>query len=195
MAFCIQCGAQNKTDAVFCVSCGQVLYHERPTAPSSKGGTSRRKWLIIAWLLIVPAVVAVVILLMPKSSKVSQTAEVVKVSSPPTELVRAPVLTLIASNRNGNAMSQGSGFIITSDGLAGSNYHVIKGAAQAIAECCNGRVFDIRSIEGADLEKDLVVFQLYERGSTQKPQDLPHVTLGSSKDVAVGQKVRRGSPS
>jgi serine protease Do len=39
------------------------------------------------------------------------------------------------------------------------------------------------------LDKDLVVFQLYERGSENKPQNLPHVTLGSSKDLAVGAKV------
>jgi S1-C subfamily serine protease len=72
---------------------------------------------------------------------------------------------------------------------------VIKGAVQAVAQCCNGRIFEIRSIEGADLQKDLVLFQLYEQGSTQKPQNLPHVTLGSSKDVTVGQKVIAiGSP-
>ncbi len=34
------------------------------------------------------------------------------------------------------------------------------------------------------MEKDLVLYQLYEQGSSQKPQNLPHVTLGSSKDVS-----------
>ena len=194
MAFCIQCGAQNKTDGVFCISCGQILYHEQPSTPPPRAGTGRRKWLFIACLLLGLAVV-IVVLLIPKSEKVSQSAEAVKVSSLSTELVGAPVLTIVAANQRGTAVSQGSGFIITSDGLAGSNYHVIKGAVRAVAQCCNGRVFEIRSIEGADLEKDLVLFQLYEQGSTQKPQNLPHVTLGSSKDVTVGQKVIAiGSP-
>lgn len=193
MAFCIQCGAQNETNAVFCVSCGQMLYREHPSTPPLRAVIGRRKWLIIACLLLGLAVV--IVLLIPKSEKLSQSAEAVKVASPSTEQVGAPVLTIVASNRRGTAVSQGSGFIITSDGLAGSNYHVIKGAVEAFAQCCNGRVFEIRSIEGADLEKDLVLFQLYEQGSTQKPQNLPHVTLGSSKDVTVGQKVIAiGSP-
>jgi S1-C subfamily serine protease len=191
VAFCIQCGVQNETNAVFCAACGQILYHEHPNPTPPRVGAGRRKWLIIACLLLVLAAV-IVVLFAPKSEKVVQRAEV---SSPPEEPVGAPVLTLIASGRSGSAVSQGSGFIITSDGLAGSNYHVIRGAVQAVAECCNGRIFEVRSIEGVDLEKDLVVFQLYERGSTQKPQDLPHVTLGSSKDVTVGQKVIAiGSP-
>ena len=194
MAFCVQCGAQNETNAVFCVSCGQMLYREHPSTPPLRAVIGRWKWLIIACLLVGLAVV-VVILLIPKSEKVIQSAEAVKVSSPSTVLVDAPVLTIVASNRRGTAVSQGSGFIITSDGLAGTNYHVIKGAVQAVAQCCNGRIFEIRSIEGADLQKDLVLFQLYEQGSTQKPQNLPHVTLGSSKDVTVGQKVIAiGSP-
>jgi len=171
-----------------------LLYHEPASTPQLKPRTGRRKWLIIAFLLLGLAVV-IVVLLTPKSEKVSPSTEVVKVSLPPAQLVDAPVLTIVASNQRGTVVSQGSGFIITSDGLAGSNYHVIKGAVQAVAECCNGRVFEIRSIEGVDLEKDLVLFQLYERGITHKPQDLPHVTLGSSKDVTVGQKVIAiGSP-
>jgi hypothetical protein len=194
VAFCIQCGAQNKADAVFCVSCGQLLYHEHPSTPQLKARIGQRKWLIIACLLLGLAVV-IAVLLIPKSEKVSQSAEAIKIPSPSTELVGAPVLTIVAANQRGTAVSQGSGFIITSDGLAGSNYHVIKGAVSAVAQCCNGRVFEIRSIEGADLEKDLVLFQLYEQGSTQKPQNLPHVTLGSSTDVTVGQKVIAiGSP-
>jgi S1-C subfamily serine protease len=171
-----------------------MLYREHPSTPPLRAVIGRWKWLIIACLLVGLAVV-VVILLIPKSEKVIQSAEAVKVSSPSTVLVDAPVLTIVASNRRGTAVSQGSGFIITSDGLAGTNYHVIKGAVQAVAQCCNGRIFEIRSIEGADLQKDLVLFQLYEQGSTQKPQNLPHVTLGSSKDVTVGQKVIAiGSP-
>jgi len=168
VAFCIQCGAQNKADAVFCISCGQLLYHEHPTTLQLKVRIGQRKWLIVACVLL-GLVVVIAVLLIPKSEKVSQSAEAVNISSPSTESTRAPVLTIVAANQRGTAVSQGSGFIITSDGLAGSNYHVIKGAVSAVAQCCNGRVFEIGSIEGVDLEKDLVVFQLYEQGSTQKP--------------------------
>jgi S1-C subfamily serine protease len=105
------------------------------------------------------------------------------------------VLMIVGMNAKGSPVSQGSGFLLSSDGLAGSNYHVVRGATKAYAECCNGRKFEVLSIEGADLEKDLVVFQLYEIGKIEKPQNLPHVVFAPSKDLKVGQRVIAvGSP-
>jgi S1-C subfamily serine protease len=105
------------------------------------------------------------------------------------------VLTIVGTNRTGTPEKQGSGFILTADGLAGSNYHVLKGVSHAVAGCCDGRVFEIRSIEGVDLDKDLVVFQIYEKGSQYKPHDLPHVILGTSRDSNVGERIITiGSP-
>jgi S1-C subfamily serine protease len=152
--------------------------------------------LLLSTLIFTTLAVLVVVFSVNKSSDVKRdTSKLPTVPATRATPVGAPVLTIVASNLAGTAVSQGSGFILSSDGLAGSNYHVIKGATEAIAECCNGRVFEIRSVEGADLEKDLVVFQLYERGRTDKPQNLPYVTLGSSKDLSVGDKVIAvGSP-
>ena len=105
------------------------------------------------------------------------------------------VLMIVGLNAKGSPVSQGSGFIIDSDGLAGSNFHVLRGVTRAFAECCGGRKFEIHSIEGADLDKDLVVFQLYEPESSQKPKYLPHVTFAPTKDLKVGQRVVAvGSP-
>jgi S1-C subfamily serine protease len=190
MAFCINCGAQNKSDAIFCLSCGQVLYHDTKIAAPPKKQLWQRYRLLFGTLLCMTGIVLIVLLSVSKSGYSGQSnGNTAKEPAARTPLVGAAVLTIVASNRAGTTVSQGSGFILTSDGLAGSNYHVIKGSVQAMAECCNGRVFEIRSIEGADLERDLVVFQLFERGSTDKPRDLPYVTLGSSKDLAVGDKV------
>jgi len=196
VAFCIHCGANNQPDAVFCLSCGRTLYQT-----PQKGGLARIRDLPGHWLIIFGFIsIAIVALILVFSVKDSGNPNR-SVSSPLKEgpKTNAPlgeaVLTVIGVNSTGSPASQGSGFILSSDGLAGSNYHVLKGVAQATAECCNGRIFEIRSIEGADLAKDLVVFQLYERGNSEKPQDLPHVTLGSSTDLAVGEKVIAiGSP-
>ena len=115
--------------------------------------------------------------------------------SPKTTQLDEAVLMIVGMNAKGSAVSQGSGFILGSDGLAGSNYHVLRGVTRAFAECCNGRKFEILSVEGADLEKDLVVFQLYELGRTEKPQGLPHVVFAPSKELKVGQRVIAvGSP-
>jgi hypothetical protein len=72
---------------------------------------------------------------------------------------------------------------------------VLRGATHAFAECCNGHKFEIVTIEGADLAKDLLVFQLYELRRIEKPQNLPHVNLGTSQNLGVGQRVIAvGSP-
>jgi S1-C subfamily serine protease len=115
--------------------------------------------------------------------------------SPKTTQLDEAVLTIVGMNAKGSPVSQGSGFIVSSDGLAGSNYHVLRGVTRAFAECCNGRKFEILSVEGADLHKDLVVFQLYEVGSIEKPRNLPHVTFAPSNVLKVGQRVIAvGSP-
>jgi S1-C subfamily serine protease len=195
VAFCIHCGAQNASDASFCLSCGEILYCD-PNHNKEK----RRKWyksrLLIGAAILVTVAIVLVVLFISRTSDLDT-----KTSIKPREIAAkntdlgAPVLTIIASNSSGSYMSQGSGFLLSADGLAGSNYHVMKGAVRAVAECCNGRVFEIRAIEGADIDKDLVVFQLYDQGSSKKPQNLPSVTLGSSRDLSVGDKVIAiGSP-
>jgi S1-C subfamily serine protease len=190
MAFCIQCGMQNPDDAVFCLGCGQALY--RPPKPR------RRKLVLVLSALAVGAILIATGLWLEQTSKSVQdkTASVAR----PTETTRiepstASVLTIIAFDRKGSAISQGSAFVLTSDGLAGSNYHVLEGATRASASSSDGRVFDVGLIDGADLDKDLVIFQLYTRGSKVKPHDLSHVTLGASTDLVVGEKVIAiGSP-
>lgn len=196
MVFCIHCGAPNQADAVFCLSCGQILYHERDTTVKKKQENERPHRLLILVLAFVVLTAIIAVLSVKRTVKVNHGASVTL--ERPRQITASngqAVLTIVGTNRSGIAVSQGSGFILSSEGLAGSNYHVLEGAAQAIAKCCNGRIFEISSIEGADLEKDLVVFHLYERGSAHPPQDLPHVTLASSSDLAVGERVIAiGSP-
>jgi S1-C subfamily serine protease len=143
--------------------------------------------------------ITVLILSFRKSAESQQTnADAAKSSVEPlheTKKLDEAVLMIISMNSKGSPISQGSGFILTPDGLAGSNYHVLRGATKAFAECCDGRKFEIVSIEGADLGKDLVVFQLYEIGKIEKPKNLPHVTFAPSNGLKVGQRVIAvGSP-
>jgi S1-C subfamily serine protease len=153
---------------------------------------------LLVFFVILFGVIAVVILprkpgnAEPNTTKASSPSAV---HSTRTVQLDEAVLMIVGVNAKGSPVSQGSGFIIDSDGLAGSNYHVFRGVTQAFAECCNGRKFEIHSVEGADLNKDLVVFQLYELKKSRKPQNLPHVTFAPTKDLKVGQRVIAvGSP-
>jgi S1-C subfamily serine protease len=197
VAFCIQCGARNGGDAIFCASCGQRLYHEPNSTVAGRTHNSRRYGPFIAVPLIISVAILIVLFSIrrgtnPTSNSAPANSEALRPKAP---AIDAAVLTIVGTNARGSPIVQGSGFILSSDGLGGSNYHVLRGTAEAFAGCCNGRIFEIRAIEGADLVRDLVVFQLYERGNANKPQNLPHVTLGSSKDLVVGDRVIAvGSP-
>lgn len=198
MIFCINCGARNENDAIFCLCCGQTLYRgHKHTAPRSTIKLSRTALAVLGTLLVV-TLVLVLSLHFKKLAELTKGGSVPSAESgqavPALDTDKA-VLTIVASNRTGSLVSQGSGFILTSDGLAGSNYHVLEGSSEAVAECCGGRAFEIRSVEGVDFNKDLVIFQVYERGRASRPHDLPHVTLASSQKVTVGEKVVAiGSP-
>lgn len=193
MIYCINCGTRNEVDAAFCLSCGQTLYRQPTGArPKSAPNWSRRRLVVTILAVSALAVLMVVAsLVAPKPSGESKNTQDGLSESPPVvpKIIGKAVLTIVGTNRRGSEMVQGSGFIVTADGLAVSNYHVLNGVSQAAAECCGGREFEIRSVEGSDREKDLILFQLYDSGSASKPQDLPHVFLGSSHDVTVGDRV------
>ncbi|WP_137699521.1 trypsin-like peptidase domain-containing protein [Marimonas lutisalis] len=78
--------------------------------------------------------------------------------------------------------SLGSGVILTADGIAVSNYHVV-GEAQDIRVVLNDRREYEADILLADEEADLAILQLREA------QDMPYLPLRDSDTVEVGELV------
>ena len=191
MAHCINCGTKNPDGAVFCLACGQTLYQE-PRARALSAATKRARWLLPTGIIIGALVLILIVVLVgiPKGSLPDSSANRPKV--PP---LTTAVLTIISYDAAGNREAQGSGFILTSEGLAATNYHVLDGASKATAECCSGRRFEVSSIEGFDSDKDLVVFQLRELGEDGPLHDLPAIPLDTSGDITVGERIIAiGSP-
>ena len=82
---------------------------------------------------------------------------------------------------------QGSGFIVSPDGLAITNSHVAGGRSQLVATTTDGDRLDCQVI-GDDPSTDLALLRLSGR-------DLPHVRIGDSQLLRVGQLViAMGSP-
>jgi len=77
--------------------------------------------------------------------------------------------------------SSGSGFIISADGYVVSNFHVVEGA-----ETLTVILFD-----GTEHEAELIGYDETNDVSLMKidVQDMPHVTLGNSSDLVVGDQV------
>ena len=76
---------------------------------------------------------------------------------------------------------QGSGFIISPDGLILTNHHVVDGADEIKIHLTDDREFNAKVI-GSDAKTDVAVIKIGGK-------DLPCVKLGNSKDVKVGEWV------
>jgi S1-C subfamily serine protease len=110
-----------------------------------------------------------------------EVASVVDQVSPAVVHVRA-----MRSGRSGNA--SGSGVVVSSEGYALTNSHVVRGAAAVEAELADGRTL-IADVAGDDPATDLALLRLTP-GSA-----LPHAALGDSNVLRVGDfAIAVGSP-
>jgi serine protease Do len=84
--------------------------------------------------------------------------------------------------RNHGVMhAQGSGFLVSSDGIVLTNAHVVDGAKEVTVKLSNHREFKAKVL-GADRTSDIAVLKIDAR-------DLPTVQLGDSNQLHVGDYV------
>ncbi len=82
---------------------------------------------------------------------------------------------------------QGSGFIVSPDGLVLTNAHVVKGASEVMVKLTDRREFRAKVL-GTDPKTDVAVLKI-------EAKNLPTVRLGSTRDLQVGEWVLAiGSP-
>lgn len=77
---------------------------------------------------------------------------------------------------------QGSGFIISQNGVIVTNRHVLEGAHSAQVTLPDGNVYDDVSLVAADRERDLALIKIVA-------SNLPVLNLGDSDKVEVGEHV------
>jgi serine protease Do len=77
--------------------------------------------------------------------------------------------------------AQGSGFLISADGLVLTNAHVVDGAKEVTVKLSDHREFKAKVL-GADRSSDIAVLKIDAR-------DLPYVRIGDSDQLGVGDYV------
>jgi S1-C subfamily serine protease len=117
----------------------------------------------------------------PVSSKELTVAEIVRRSS-------GAVVQVVVSDEAGKEISLGSGFIVSTDGMIVTNFHVIQNAHSAVAKLADGSFMPVEGVAAVDADKDLAVLKVNGKG-------LPSLKLTSIARLHVGDHVVAiGSP-
>ncbi len=91
------------------------------------------------------------------------------------------VVVVTPYDEKGNAIGQGSGFIVRADGAVVTNYHVIS-KARDIKVKAGDKVLDVEGLIFTDKENDLVILKA-------KAKDMPVVKLGVIEKANIGEHV------
>jgi len=91
---------------------------------------------------------------------VQTTTEIAARSGPAT-------VTIVAFNSAGKEVGQGSGFIVRSDGVIVTNWHVMSGATSASVRLKTGETFDRVLFLDGDEAGDIAVLKVLDLGCPQ----------------------------
>lgn len=97
-------------------------------------------------------------------------------------LVKPSIVVIESVDRLGREGGQGTGFVVQSDGVIATNFHVIGEHREFRVRLANGKSYKPTEILGIDRENDLAIIKI-------DAQDLPTLQLGDSDQLSPGQFV------
>jgi S1-C subfamily serine protease len=81
------------------------------------------------------------------------------------------VIRILANDAAGTPINQGSGFLVTANGLVVTNYHIVKGSASLSLFYENGHRIEVEGIAASDPDGDLALIKI--KGSLPGPLQFP----------------------
>src|ERR1035438_3747689 len=92
------------------------------------------------------------------------------------------VVSIVASDKDGHPLAQGSGFLISKDGQVVTNYHVIRNGSSAVVKFPDSTLFAVDGVLVTHEDRDVTIIKV--RGNGFKA-----LTLGDSDRLRVGEEV------
>ncbi len=116
------------------------------------------------------------------STKTALTAAEVAAKASPS------VFYIEVFDKNKQAVATGSGFFISPDGVAVTNFHVIDGTRYAQITTTDGKIYDATHVIYADENADVAVLKISQTSTDNKTiQEFPYLQLADSDKVANGE--------
>jgi S1-C subfamily serine protease len=92
------------------------------------------------------------------------------------------IVSIVMSDKDGHAIAQGSGFLVSNDGVILTNYHVIAEGSSAVVKFPDGDYHAVDGVLASDKVRDIAVIKAHGRTFRALP-------LGNSDRVQVGEDV------
>ena len=94
----------------------------------------------------------------------------------------SPAVVYITTKTPSGQEYLGSGFIVDSQGVIVTNYHVIQGAQEAYVKLKDGAEYPVKGIIYYDIDRDLCILKI-------NADYLPTISLGDSNKIQIGETV------
>lgn len=92
------------------------------------------------------------------------------------------IVSIITSDKDGKPVAQGSGFLVSNDGVILTNYHVIAEGSSAVVKLPDGAFYVVDGVLASDKARDIAVIKAHGQNFRTLP-------LGNSDQVQVGEDV------
>ncbi len=98
------------------------------------------------------------------------------------------IVSIVMSDDKGKPIAQGTGFVVSKDGLVVTNYHVIAEGSSAVVKLPDGAFYAVDGVLAFDKVRDVAIIKAHG-------QNFRALSLGNSDRVEVGEEVVAiGSP-
>jgi V8-like Glu-specific endopeptidase len=92
------------------------------------------------------------------------------------------IVSILMSDKDGKPIAQGSGFLVSKDGVVVTNYHVISEGRSAIVKLPDGAFYVVDGVLASDKTRDVAIIKAHG-------ENFRTLTLGNSDQVQVGEEV------